>query len=272
MRKLTFKVAHRAFTLTIMAGTIFLSSCHKEKIINLSEPLEVAPALSRSMNYDNGLYENTIDSFANLVDKEAPTTGDIIFLDSIYGMMNTSQLEYFLIKYKQVVINSLADDEVDEFYENETSTTNYLENLLANSEVIYNKSYNKLSIDERVYLTQQSASSSSNCPAVSFPNNVCVGSGVISCGSFYRVSTPDEPNDCDYEFCFNGGPVSTNYYTKVAGTSWAANQVINHWGTCGVKSRTNYSTYTNILIGNGAINWYFWGSGNKFKKKVKMGN
>jgi hypothetical protein len=89
------------------------------------------------------------------------------------------------------------------------------------------------------------------CSSASFPYVATKLSGNLNWNYWGQKSTPNHPNDCDYEFRYSG------YLFRFYPKDWFAEKLCNSFNNR--LSRRSNDTYTRILFGNrGVLLWIGW--------------
>lgn len=231
--------------------TLIISSCSKEKPIDILNKVDVK-------------------EFTQLANKENPSDFEIELLDYNFRLLSNEEFIEFSLLSIDYLIEGLTEKEVIEFNNSKDSHLERLTSYTKKAGILFDKPITQLTNDElrKVLNETKTNVAKASCINATFNNYVCRSNSYDTNPSgWQRMATPNDPTDCDYEYYFNG------YKSTTYGKTWSARFVLDWWGSCGIATRYsqwNFFYSTGILIGDDAINFLFWGSGNFFKKKIGM--
>lgn len=210
--------------------------------------------------------EDIYHQYARLAHTEGLTETQLTEIDNFYSALNATELKLFLEASKDILLELCEnEDEVNQINSDAPYCSQFMDDVIAESIIQYNKPINQLTTEERLtVLNTFRNKGSGGCITIAFNEQACYNFGFYDCRGWQRVGTPEAPKDCDYEFSF------PPYMNFTYGRTWAAANALKWWGGC-VRKRS-FSQFTGFLIGNGAVNWFYWGYATGFQKKFKAMN
>jgi len=189
-----------------------------------------------------------IDVLADQATSRLETEEEFEKITQQYRKLSLGEMEEFfklsLIKMqeKNEKIN-LSPEEIEKI-------CSFRKKIFLKSIEVFGKNFNQLSADEARHLTEmerrQQPLAKASCSTASYPYSACrtTVSGTDWTG-YDRYATPNDPNDCDYEYRFTG------FKNYTYGSDWFARKLLDHWGGCIIK---RYSGgYTRLLFGQWGV-------------------
>lgn len=252
----------------IVGLVIFFTACQKdeEKTINAPENSENWSKQEEILF----LISNADFSFQNTLTQEEELLVNNIFMKLSNQDLQTVFIEGFIQSQKKLLSEN--------HWLNRVQIKMRLRSILMPikiAEEMYQKSFFQLSKKEQQLVREETmfrlkevltTKTVSSCNSYVFPlNGYKVSSGTYSCLVVGSASTPNDPNDCDYQLAFytNGNLSAVNGKIGIRVENWFLRQTMTaQWGSdlsSIIIRQTDNLSYTHVLIGNGidAISYFF---------------
>jgi hypothetical protein len=252
----------------IVGLVIFFTACQKdeEKTINAPQNSE-----NWSKQEEIGFLISHADfSFQDILTKEEELRANNIFMELSNQDLQTVFIEGFVQSQERLLSKN--------YWLNRAQIKTQLRSILIPIEIaeeMYQKSFFKLSKKEEQIVREEAefrikegitTKNINSCNSYIFPlNGYKVSSGTYSCLVVGSASTPNDPNDCDYQLAFytNGNLSAVNGKIGIRVENWFLRQTMTaQWGSdlsSIIIRQTDNLSYTHVLIGNGidAISYFF---------------